>query len=370
MNAIARWSSNFIFGALLFLCGACGDGESQGSNGASSSGGAGGTMAAGGAGGTMATGGAGGTMAAGGAGTGGSGGEVIPLGTPGKFPDSATAVCSLGAMPLPCPKAGEAGYGQDGNYEINTPVYVDNAELVTDPITGLMWQKNLMGAYAAKDAQTYCDNLSLGGFDDYRLPSRLELTSLTDHGLNNPALSPLFANAGPSWTRTPYAVGNPANTHWFVNASTGAANFLSDSLLNYARCVRGPEFAGAFMKTSDGVVDQITGLEWQRTALPVNEMDWPSALSYCENLNLGGQSDWRMPSIKELHSLVDDTAAASPVINTSVFGATKAGFYWSATPELDPAKTDAFGVQFVTGITATQTTNSTGLTRCVRIYKP
>lgn len=315
--------------------------------------------------------GAGGSMGSGGAmGTGGSGDEPIPLGIPGKFPDSATTTCSLGAASLPCPKAGEAGFGQDGNYEINIPVYTDNTEVVSDSVTGLSWQKNLMGAYSAADAQSYCDGLSLGGFDDYRLPSRLELISLSDHGKSNPALAPIFANAGPSWTRTPYALGNPANTHWFVNATTGAANFLDDALLNYARCVRGPEFSGVLIKSKDGVVDQITGLEWQRTALPVDGMDWQGALSYCENLVLGGASDWRLPSIKELHSIVDDTAAAEPAINTSVFGATKSGFYWSGTPELGAANTDAFGVQFVTGITATQTTNSLGLIRCVRDYKP
>ncbi len=32
---------------------------------------------------------------------------------------------------------------------------------------------------------------------------------------------------------------------------------------------------------------------------------WEEALAYCEGLTLGDHSDWRLPTIKELNSIVD-----------------------------------------------------------------
>lgn len=58
--------------------------------------------------------------------------------------------------------------------------------------------------------------------------------------------------------------------------------------------------------TCDGDVctDSISGLMWQNEDEPVT--DWDAAISYCENLELGGYSDWRLPTISELRSLVRD----------------------------------------------------------------
>ncbi|UOD33950.1 hypothetical protein DSN97_07175 [Deferribacteraceae bacterium V6Fe1] len=42
---------------------------------------------------------------------------------------------------IPAPKPGEPFYGQDAQYQINPPSYVDNGDgTITDKITGLMWQ--------------------------------------------------------------------------------------------------------------------------------------------------------------------------------------------------------------------------------------
>ena len=34
-------------------------------------------------------------------------------------------------------------------------------------------------------------------------------------------------------------------------------------------------------------------------------MTWEEAISYCEGLSLGGYDDWRLPSIRDLQSIVD-----------------------------------------------------------------
>lgn len=91
-------------------------------------------------------------------------------------------------------------------------------------------------------------------------------------------------------------------------------------------------------------------------------MTWASALSYCENLELpsgSGQTDWRLPNIKELESITDDTRFA-PAIDTSFFPGTHNALlidlstYWSSTTStawdmLDPgsAPCSAWTVYFV-----------------------
>lgn len=55
---------------------------------------------------------------------------------------------------------------------------------------------------------------------------------------------------------------------------------------------------------ADGTwMDPGTGLIWQVDwELPY--VDWQTAMDSCEDLTLGGSSDWRLPSIDELRSLI------------------------------------------------------------------
>jgi len=55
-------------------------------------------------------------------------------------------------------------------------------------------------------------------------------------------------------------------------------------------------------------VDQSTGLAWQ-VAPTGGEMNWAAAKSHCASLNLGGSSDWRLPTITELRSLIRGCSA-------------------------------------------------------------
>ena len=61
------------------------------------------------------------------------------------------------------------------------------------------------------------------------------------------------------------------------------------------------------------VVDSVTDLEWQQSD-DDSVKTWQEALSYCETLELDAKSDWRLPDIRELVSLVDP-ARYSPAIN-------------------------------------------------------
>jgi formylglycine-generating enzyme required for sulfatase activity len=53
--------------------------------------------------------------------------------------------------------------------------------------------------------------------------------------------------------------------------------------------------------------DPKTGLEWQVES--PGEMTWHEAQEYAKSLSLDGRSDWRLPTLAELESLLDRTKA-------------------------------------------------------------
>ena len=53
--------------------------------------------------------------------------------------------------------------------------------------------------------------------------------------------------------------------------------------------------------------DPKTGLEWQFES--PGEMNWRQALEYAAALSLNGRSDWRLPTLAELETLLDRTLA-------------------------------------------------------------
>jgi len=162
-------------------------------------------------------------------------------------------------------------FGEDHDYTINMPSYTDNNDgSITDNVTGLMWQKcsdGQSGTYCATgsattynwyqaagiahasynvDATNVCGNLTLAGQTDWRLPSRIELVSLIDNGVYNPAINTIYFPSTVSssyWSSTTYAYNT--SYAWLVFFSSGNPNTdyksvsSNSSSANYARCVRG-----------------------------------------------------------------------------------------------------------------------------------
>ena len=110
-----------------------------------------------------------------------------------------------------------------------------------------------------------------------------------------------------------------------------------------------------YTDNTDGTVtDNVTGLMWEQKTDDGGPRDkdntytWKDALAYCENLVLGGHSDWRMPTPKELERIVDLTKS-SPAIDTDIFPNTNTGKYWTGTTCSGCHKHKAFAMDFNDG---------------------
>jgi hypothetical protein len=109
--------------------------------------------------------------------------------------------------------------------------------------------------------------------------------------------------------------------------------------------VRGNPLYGKSQFQDNGdatITDAATGLTWMKNDSGKG-LDWPQALAYAENIKLGGHSDWRLPNLKELQSLVDysrspdttDSAAIDAMFHATTItnegGNRDFAQYWSST---------------------------------------
>jgi hypothetical protein len=279
-----------------------------------------------------------------------------------KLPDTGQIICyDMNGNVIPC-----AGTGQDGAYAINAMSFTDNGNgTVTDNNTGLIWQKEdndtdynwyqASGTFdAAYNPSTYsvCGSLSLGGYSDWRLPSKKELMTIVDYGVHFPGPTinaTYFPNTQLSfyWSSTPYA-DNPYFA-WSVNFRDGGVDHdRGKGDYYYVRCMHGGQSPSQnLIDNGNGTVtDNVTGLLWQQGE--PGPMRWDSALSYCEGLYLAGHSDWRLPNIKELESLTSDTRY-NPAIDTNFFPSVIASAYWSSTTNAYVNPSNAWFVHFYDG---------------------
>lgn len=79
----------------------------------------------------------------------------------------------------------------------------------------------------------------------------------------------------------------------------------------------------AYRDNGDGTVSDLnTGLMWQKTPDFVTRRSWEEAVKYARSLRIGGYSDWRLPTIKELFSIADFRGSihtSTPYIDTRWF---------------------------------------------------
>ncbi|OGU01529.1 MAG: hypothetical protein A2W29_06910, partial [Gemmatimonadetes bacterium RBG_16_66_8] len=301
--------------------------------------------------------------------------------------------CYNNQLAITCPARGAPFYGQDAQHDGLAPRYVNNGDgTITDLNTGIMWQRspdrNGDGAIDASDKLTFqeavaqAETFSLAGYTDWRLPTIKELYSLMDfRGLDiNPNATsgtvPFIdidyfefgygdTQAGERIIDAQFAT----STRYVSTTMDGAAtmfgvNFADGRIKGYptddshplypkgvpfyVRYVRGNTGYGrnGFTDNGDGTVtDTATGLQWSRDDSGIG-LNWEEALAWVQLKDAEaylGHSDWRLPNIKELQSIVDysrapdvsHSAAIDPVFGitsiTNEAGRPDYPSFWSST---------------------------------------
>ncbi len=114
--------------------------------------------------------------------------------------------------------------------------------VVIDSKLNLMWQDDSAVKIVRinwNDAKKYCENLSLAGFDDWRLPNYNTLISIVDYDRYQPAIIPSFKNVNILdyyWSSNRFVV---EKTHaWYVYFYNGRTYVDPKSNENFVRCVR------------------------------------------------------------------------------------------------------------------------------------
>ena len=260
-----------------------------------------------------------------------------------------------------------ANTGQDGEYSISPMWLLPGG---TDTNTGLIWQvgenpdntitdcSDTEGGYNWYEATgTYDVAYNPSSFNvcvnklgsPWRLPTKKELMTLVNYGIvpdnaNPPVLmidQTIFPHAvgGDYWSSSSIPSSYPVNSGygWFVNFSKGEVYSKQKHVSACVRCVYGMQLSfGNLVPTPPVVIDVGSGLMWQQgePGSP-NGSSWAAALAGCNSLSLGGFDDWRLPNIKELETITDDTRTSQPLVNLTAFPSASSSDYWSSTTDTD-----------------------------------
>lgn len=252
---------------------------------------------------------------------------------------------------------------------------------VADLYTGLVWSRDAAPSefpLAWREALDFVQSLNTAGFGgctDWRLPNRRELFSLLSHSRINPALPAghPFENVFPGYYWSASTCARLPDQAWYLHL--GGAKIYRG--MKHASCmvwpVRTPPGGGSsvfqtgqhqcfdetglpedcsgtlqgasvragkpwpsprFSVYADTVADHMTGLTWMKRAdaagRPVSWQEGRDLTDRMSRETACGFSDWRMPHIRELESLVDLGAHSPALAGKDLFRDIR-DFYWSAT---------------------------------------
>ncbi len=220
---------------------------------------------------------------------------------------------------------------------------IENENTIVDNNLKLEWQQTISKDYFYwEKAIKYCEDLEYGGYNDWRLPTPKEFISIIDHyrayvpEYNETYFWYFTEKIERFWTSAPLVSDH--ELAWYLDLYDKASHILGYSSVGNSRrrvrCVRGETPGNASFKTAtvngdEIVTDSTTGLIWQKN--DASGKKWQEALEYCEKLIYAGYSDWRLPNINELASLLnyDKYAPASDFPDISH------EYFWSSTTYME-----------------------------------
>lgn len=289
-----------------------------------------------------------------------------------RMPDTGQTLCGMAGTFWPCADvSGPAP--QDGHLIGVAKAYVEKSDqVITDSNTGISWRAAGKSPQTYADSTNACSNGTWSGYQ-WRLPTLRELTLLLDYGDGSPMIDSLFGLPAQSsaWTRD----AGPFGLRRIVAFTLGEITVANDQALHYALCVRDtPTFTASLDDYSeivlDGttvVLDSSTGLMWDPQA--TGSWSWDSAIAVCNFSTAAGLSDWRVPTVTELASLLVTETAHDGFAHLNVFPLLADQEIWTATNDMANAGA-AFLVSFADGLTHRRPKTDKYAALCVRSTSP
>ena len=250
---------------------------------------------------------------------------------------------------IDCAGSGHDGALKQGAIALAEDRFRERPSGIEDRVTGLIWRKKAglsdfpMTWTEAPAAITSLNDAAAVG--PWRLPTRRELFSLISHQHINPALPAGHPFAGVFngyyWTGTRCA--RLTGQAWYVHLGGGKVyrGMMQGSYMVWP--VSGPADAPArqgerFINKGVVVTDRATGRHWYAgDRLPDGPVPWEHALDAVRGLNTvspSGAHGWRLPTIRELESLVDDTRHSPALAEGIAFLGGPVEGYWSSTTSI------------------------------------
>lgn len=272
-----------------------------------------------------------------------------------------SALSPVKCMAVLIPQTGQTasyGTGDDGALKKGVAWTADRfvfsgVDIVTDTLTGLMWRLDIVNSPVDWNSARISAMQTYSSYSDWRLPNRNELMSIMD-----------YASSGIDsiWTST--ANAQDLSQVWSVNKDSGVVgvNKVGGSCYVFAvRDVYGPTTAEVartgqdavqapdddgtlrkgviwpnvrFVDNGDNTVtDVMTGLMWAKSANIGAAMTWSAALNAVQTRTDGNHSDWRLPNVKELETLLDISKSPGPCLPGDYAGKflDVQAAYWTST---------------------------------------
>ena len=168
--------------------------------------------------------------------------------------------------------------------------------------TGVQWSKMSKNSMNWKEAREYCDNLKEDELTDWRLPDIYELKTLIDNGKSK------IGDTGGFWSSSSYNGSDISDYAYAVFFDYGHVKSYPVENDFYVRCISALKIVEQRIEEEQqqekikAEQAKFAHLEWSDKSS--HSMNWNSAEEYCKNLPEGGHSDWRLPTISELRSLI------------------------------------------------------------------
>ncbi|MEA2049892.1 MAG: DUF1566 domain-containing protein [Campylobacterota bacterium] len=130
-------------------------------------------------------------------------------------------------------------------------------QIVLDTTTNLMWQDDSNASSITKPwvtqtayddgnytdtsgdtAFTYCEDLSLGGYEDWRVPNINELETIIDDTRYSPAIKDVFINTASYYYWSSSTNASNTSDAWYVYFYSGSTSNYYKYYSFYVRCLR------------------------------------------------------------------------------------------------------------------------------------